>query len=309
MGAILNSHPEIAYRFEPFSRLRGHPAIQQAIGIINSEEFSDKDMGLIYDQLVCSYPMTDKPPFFPKSHSRYRGKAIAWPLCRRIPALQPAYIRWYSPRRGAPPLIFKEVAQVKLMERLQKQAAMRSLYLVRHPCALVASMVRGQTLDLMPLDRFDVLDNLLRAHDPELADKVVPQLGGLSPAAKNALLWRIDVERGVRTVRETQNGHIMIYENLCRDPHQGAEEALAFFGLDMDRRVREFVEESIGGNWASRWKFGELGGSQYFSVVRNPLLTMDKWKSQLSARDEEDVRRHVEDSEIYQYCAKLGDWD
>lgn len=309
LGAILNAHPEVAYRFEPFSRLRWHPSIREVVDIINAEDFSDESVGQVYERLLRSHPLTDKPPFFPKSHSHYRGKVFTWPLSRRISALQNAYGRWYSPRQENPLLIFKEVTETILMERLRERTNIRMIYLVRHPCSFVASMREGQRLNVMPSKRLNFLEGILVSHHPELAEEVVPQLDRISLAGKLALLWRCDVERGIRGARQAQHSHIMIYENLCREPMRRAEETLAFFGLDMDPRVTRFVEESSGEVRSSRWKHGELGISNYFSVFRSPLEMIEKWKTQLSDEEIRDVRRFVEDSEAYQYCADLGAWD
>lgn len=307
LGSIVNSHPDVAYRFEPFLRRRAHACIREAVKLIESESFSDADLPKIYEGLLPAHPLTDKSPFFQKSHSRSAGKSLLWPVCRGIGVLGGAYGRLYSPQ-GKPFLIFKEVSRRMLMQRLQDRTALRAVYLVRHPCAVVASMLRGQSADLMPSGRLDALGDLLADYDPELADKV-GAVDGLSPAAKNALLWRLDVEQGVRTARERDDGKVVLYENLCREPAKVAREVLAFFGLAWHANVERYVPASGGESSSVEESVNSDTSNSYFSVAKDTKETMNRWKSQLSAEEIGDILRHVEDSETFQYCAELGGWE
>ena len=68
LGAMVSSHPEIAYRFEPFHRLGAtQPAVEEALETIRSNEFSYKDLSSVYQALLPAYPQAEKPPFFPKN--------------------------------------------------------------------------------------------------------------------------------------------------------------------------------------------------------------------------------------------------
>ncbi|MGL6343136.1 MAG: hypothetical protein ACRC80_28855, partial [Waterburya sp.] len=68
LGAMVSSHPDVAYRFEPFHRLKKSKiAIATALEKIRAEDFSAQDLNLIYQALLPAYPEVEKPPFFAKN--------------------------------------------------------------------------------------------------------------------------------------------------------------------------------------------------------------------------------------------------
>ena len=192
VGSIIDSHPEVAYRFEPFHRLHHRRAISNWRERVERGDVSNRELHDGYRLLLPAHPEVEKPPFFPKRNAFNLGKRWLWPPARRIAPLALPFAKIYTPR-NRPPVVFKEVSLSRLFEQLASKTSMKLIYLVRDPRGVVASLTQGQRQGIMPTGQWTVLDSLMAKHDPALAERYRPQLDRLSPVEKNALLWRMEV--------------------------------------------------------------------------------------------------------------------
>jgi hypothetical protein len=209
---------------------------------------------------------------------------------------------------GRPSLVFKEVGLNDLLLPLVTRARLRAAILVRHPCAVVSSVLRGQAAGLMPTGRRAVAQDLLRRHDPELAARWESGLPAASPAAIEALLWRIEVESSLRATANETHVIRIVYEDLCRRPAELAREIFAHFGLPHHGETARLLREMASRDRSVRRRRGERGADDYFSVFRDSLASADRWKTELSSADARDVLNAVSDSEAFAACATIGSW-
>lgn len=307
LGAIINSHPDVAYRFEPLHRLADHPRVGRAREILLSETAEASQLEEVYAALLPAHPQLDKPPFFRKRWGRGVGQTLFWQACSHVRPLQPVFERLYTPP-GRPLVVFKEVGFARALERLVRVARLRTVYLVRHPCAVVSSSLKGQGQGLMPTGRLGVVQSLVETHDPALAARFAGRYDSLTNTQRNALLWRIDVERALAAIQGQENGMLVVYESLCRDPAAVSEAALTYFGLGPSEQTARFLEMSVTKDQGARWRSGEGLVNKYFSVFRDPLESMNKWKTALSAADQAEVFDIVSESAAFQSCAAIGNW-
>ena len=308
LGSIFNTHPLVAYRFEPFHRLRrSNPKIKQCIEAIKEERFTDADLPRLYDALLPAHPLAEKPPFFQKDNCRTLGRQPAWAVARRLGVFAGAFGRLYTPK-GKPPVVFKEITMESAMASLLKHTSIPVVYLVRHPCATVDSAVTGQQQKMMPTGRHDVLESLLKKHDPALADRFVPRLDSMDAVDKTALLWRIEVEQGIAAVQQSDRAMTLIYENLCRDSLGWSRKAFEHVGLEFHSQTQYFLEQlqNLADNGQKNRKKDFM--NSYFTVMRNPRKTMDRWKTRMPTEDQRRVLKLVEGSPAFEVCAELGAW-
>lgn len=306
LGSILNTHPQVAYRFEPFHRLKEYPAFCEARELLESEQLTESDLAKVYKILLPARPKIDRPPFFPKIHEMTWGKTWLRPAGLQFKSLGYLFKKLYSPR-NTPPLVFKEVTMEPMMQNLLARTTMKVVYLVRHPCGVVASTIKGQRAGVMPVGRHSVLDKLLIKHDPALAESLTTRWNQLGALDKETLLWRLDVEKGIAAAKSHPNALIVIYEDLCQRPEELTRQVFEHFKLDLTAQTLSFLENLSREKQPRGWR--EIGINSYFSVVRNPAAMKNKWKQQMSAVDQQRVLGWVADSEAFQYCANLGRWD
>ncbi len=306
LGSIADSHPQVAYRFEPFHRLRKYPKIHKARQLLQSPQLTDADLEQVYQLLLASHPKTERPPFFAKDYFTW-GKT--W---MRLPArvLKPVHplFRWMYTPNNRPALIFKEVTLEKVMTNLLAKTSMKIVYLVRHPCAVVNSTLSGMKKGYMPEQRHHILDQLLARHDPKLAEKYVSQFAQMGALEKETLLWRMDVEQGIAAAKDNSNALIIFYEELCVNPQAIAQQMFKHFGLDFSAQTAEYIKLFLGELAEKKVSYKEYGVKNYFSVFQNPAQIKDKWKQQLPANAQQQILGLLEESEAFQYCKDLGKW-
>jgi hypothetical protein len=310
LGAIVASHPDVAYRFEPKPGRRGRAAATEAA----ASRLVDPDVGMsdlaeIEAGLRLSDPCSDKPPFTP----RRRGalpfpflRGPMWAACRRFPALSPVHRLLYTPR-GRPLVVFKHVAQERACRRLLERTAVPIVYLVRHPCATISSILKGQRDGIMPNGRASVIERFVADNAPHLQRRFGTRIPSMGPHQHEALLWRWSVETSLAPALDATPPTLLLvhYENLCRNPAGETAKVLAHLGLAADPQVDAFVAAST--DPAARG-LREPGIRRYFSVFRNPLDSMDKWRRDLDDSTRREILEIVEESPVFQRGVAEADW-
>jgi hypothetical protein len=310
-GVLIDSSPDVIYRFEPFHRLSAvKPEFRRWFALLKNQGVREHDVDKIYSLLIAANPRTNKPPFFGDKRYALRraGRRQLWPVARAMPMFQGVYESLYSPQAG-PPLIFKEVTFVKPLRNLLEHTSIPIVYVVRHPCATVLSDIKGQTSGKMPSSRQLNLREIVDDLAPHLAQRFADVVSSSNIVARTALLWRCEVEACIDAMRNSGKGLVLTYEQLADDAWSQAQRMCGHFGLEFASEMRQFIDFLYGMEGRVDSRLRRTGwGNKYFSVYRNPRSQKDAWKSQISADDRKTVESIVEDSHAVAYCARLGNW-
>jgi hypothetical protein len=315
LGAIVGSHPRVAYRFEPLHRCgESDPRLRAVLQKLDragddDDDIDESTLDELYRALLPAHPETEKPPFISRDYRMrlHVGRAALWPLARRFAPVKPLF-RWLYTPRDNPVLVFKEVTYERLLYRLLTKTSMRLVYLVRHPAAVVSSTVKGQQAGLMSSGRQQIIAERIRRLDPEMPQRLRFDPASLCPLEIEALQWRFDVEEGLKAARASDNALVVLYEELCDKPAEVSDRVFRHFGLTMPEQTRKFIEDSTRPQVPQRVKHGEIGINSYFSVFRNPAESKSKWRTQMSADDQNRIMRLVEDSSAFAYGRASGQW-
>jgi len=312
LGALVSSHPDVAYRFEPLHRAQNLGGVAQAARArMHHSPMASEDLTELYEALLVAHPELEKPPFFPKRYPMVvaRGRRVLWPLARKSRAAAALFRFLYTPK-GRPFLLFKEVAEEETFRRLVQHTRIPLVYLVRHPCATVHSIVAGQRRGLMPSGRQGILGDFLKKYAPQLAERFGGRVNTMTPHEKAALLWRATAERCWEVLGTRGNLLPVFYERLCMEPISQLTAVLRLFGLDMESQVLRFLEASTGKRMTrARLSFGEIGISDYFSVFRDPAQSMSHWKRALDPAERKRIMKLVEDSPVFAAGMHEASWD
>ncbi|MEO1689951.1 MAG: sulfotransferase [Cyanobacteria bacterium J06631_6] len=314
LGAIVASHPEVVYRFEPFHRLnRSNVDVRDTFDLVRSDAFSTEDICQIYNTLIRAYPELEKPPFLANNSKRsfLWTKYLLWLIARKYPIFSSLYTNIYTPKDTAL-IVFKEVDYSELFLPLLKRTQVPLVYIVRHPCACIFSTMKGQEKSLIPTGRRSVLNNLLARYEPELAQKYGSRLDKLKISEQEALLWLIEVRRSFQACQEHSNGLTVFYEQLTKQPLETSEQVFQHLGLSMTQKSVEFIAESTNTSSSSSpssVKRGELGINSYFTVFRDPQKSRDRWKTEMPKEDQQRVKEIVADSEVFRFGVEKRLWD
>ena len=308
LGALVSSHPDVAYRFEPILRPRGQARrTREAIELLHAPGISDADLSSIREGLLVSDTFSDKPPFRSGTWRRTLLNAVkvpAWAVCRTFPALSPPYRRWFTPNRGL--VVFKMVAHEATFARLRVQTRIPLVYLVRHPAAMVASLLEGQRRGLMPSGRASVIRQFLADNAPALAARYSDRVDAMDAHEHEALLWRWSVEACIGEAAPSGRAvHVVFYENLCRSTRDEVERTLRFLSLELTAGVERFIEETTR---PSRRGIREIGIHRYFSVFRDPTKSVDRWRKTITREQQADIVSLVEESPVYRMGRERARW-
>ncbi len=311
LGAIVSSHPEVVYRFEPLHRAElVDESARIAARTVRSARFTSLDLPTVYQAMLPAYPEWEKPPFFQKNF-RMRlgsGRSLLWPLARSNRALQALFRYLYTPL-DHPYVVFKEVAAEDSFISLVVRTEIPMIYILRHPCGAVHSIVQGQKKGLLRTGRQNVLSAYMKDHAPALWDRYRGRIEAMSAYQKEALLWRTNVELCYEVIKQNPRVLVVFYEDLCRDPLKISTQVLQTLGLEMDEKVRAFIEASMRPRSSARFLAGEVGIRPFFSVFRDPVASMNSWKLGLSPRDRREIVELVKDGEVFAAGARIADWD
>ena len=158
-------------------------------------------------------------------------------------------------------LVVKEIRSNLLIEWLTGEFGVRTIVIVRHPCAVVASqLVRNWGTKRNVLDPFlsqpdfveDHLAGCLDYLNGENLDTVPKQL---------AARWAIENRAALEVARNNNRVLVVAYEQLVLDSHAELRKAFEFLGWPVDDRVWRTVERHLNPealsrphDWLGQWQ-------------------------------------------------------
>ena len=158
----------------------------------------------------------------------------------------------------------------------------RFIHILRHPCAVISSRLRGIESNLMQAKTY--LRPPFKAGMAEGYPFSLEELAESSFEEQTAFLWMICNQRIHEDMAGREGYRMVIYEDLCRELESTTRSLFEFAGLDWNGQTEAFIRQL-----ESKDK-GEAG---YFDIQRSPLASLDKWRSQLSGEQIAKVERIV----------------
>jgi LPS sulfotransferase NodH len=295
LAKIIDSHPDVVYRHEPDKTLPPpEPLTPDAVPALIARWAAVRRPSVV-----------TKRPFFAKSWqpvwARWTrallaggaGLAARTPLSWRIAAIPDLA----SATAGR--LLIKSIALSGGAGTLARALPdSRVVFILRHPCGQVASVMRGnrqRRFDLrttgtdMPFNEAAAVSHAAASGVTEAAFQALPD------AAKYAWSWRSFNETAYADLASQHNVHIVPYEALCADPVTVAGGVLAFIGLDWTPATADFVARSAAHQ-------GEAG---YYAVYRNAVAAAESWRRTMEPADIAAVRAVVAGSLLARFWPDL----
>lgn len=171
---------------------------------------------------------------------------------------------------GEPHCLIKSVSSICRVPLFAAAAPeMRFVHIVRHPGAVIASLLRGIEQGLMKRAVF--VDDVAALSNARELGISAEQLKRLSYEEQVACTWLIQNDKSHREVGAGANYRLVSYEQLCVDTAMMIRELCEFVGIAFDAQMASFISSMDGA--------GDDGG--YFSVAKNPRGSISRWESQL----------------------------
>ncbi len=279
LGKILDSHPETLYLHEPDSldplplALAPEPEAARALAP-RLQAWARAARAGRHVRVHGKLPLFRKAWRGPAGELAARASVLAAKAAARRGREWPVRIG-QVPEEA--PVIWKSIESLgRLGALLAALPGLRALVLVRHPCAYVASVLRGE--------RARRFASAVRAADDRgvyaqlAATGVARRLGVdldtiLDGTPEERLAWRWALFNA-KALAEAERGRVLVmrHEDLCERPREEAARALAHAGLGMHERVSAFIGSSTRG-----------GDSGYYGVRRDPRAAASRWRRELPA--------------------------
>jgi hypothetical protein len=298
LAKIIDSHPDVLYRHEPDATLASpSPLTPDAVGPLLARWAAETGARTV-----------TKRPYFRKSWQPGWARSLRMLLAMAVNAaarLPPPFRTLGDLRipdlgaQAAPRLAIKSIAWADgaaIMVRALPDS--RTIFILRHPCGQVASVMRGNRqlrFDLktagtdMPFDEASAIRFAAAYGIQERAFQALPD------AAKYAWSWRAFNEPTYAALAGQPNVHVVLYEALCAEPGTLVRRILKFAGLDWNPQTEEFLGRSTSHR-------GEAG---YYAVYRDAIAAAEAWRATMSPANQEAVRSVVAASPLVRFWPDL----
>ena len=163
----------------------------------------------------------------------------------------------------------------------------RFVHIVRHPCAVINSRLRGIESNLMTADTY--LRSPFEAGMAEEYPFTLEDLEARSYEERIAFHWMICNQRVNDDMSGREGYRLVVYEDLCQDLAATTRQLFDFAGLSFDEQTQEFLEQL---------ETMEPRDTRYFDILRPPQASLYKWREQLSDQQVENIKQIVSHSAI-----------
>lgn len=292
---VLDSHPRIHGCHEPFYQLSNNLELQGVFNRIKSGEGTAADTDVLTRQLMKACLETQKPPFFPKAFLKTPAllRTAAWSLAKVIQPMNPVFSYLSSGELNEQHRIVMKNRPFPGLERILEAMQASVLILLRHPCGVVSSWLRGVRMGVMKAD--SVVPEKVWAQYEDYLRPIgfAPEdLASMSSAGLLAINWLVDKLLFEQyQANSLMKAHVLVYCNAVRNPEQEWSKVFEWLHLPFDPAVRSFLIQSTQPGFDIRSLLGKK--YSYFSVQRGQTSPMDAWRKAMTAEEIREVMRIV----------------
>ena len=294
-GKIFDSHPATIYRHEPDSafRLQAVPLMAPVADVEHYRQIIE-DFAIAACRLRTE-PVSGRVPVFPKSYH----SALSFRTRQGVVLLSKA-LGTYWGSRNIPDfagrdrditMVWKSIeslGRLGLFARVLE--GVRAIHILRHPCGQITSVINGEAAGRFSDKSASSEDYGLLAHLTDTGSArrhgiTLDALRTMQPVERLAWRWVIFNEQAMMDTEGLDNCTTLRYEDMCRDPKNRTRELFAFAGLEWNDQTRDFIARSTGRD-----------SGRYYSVFKDPIRAMNKWRDTLPADQADRIIAIVKDT-------------
>lgn len=306
VGKLFDSHPDTLYRHEPDSVHR------LSLPLFPEKQDAPQYRGEL-EQFVAALPymrsskVVGKQPLFPKSYQStaalvaYRVSVMAANAVGHIKPNFPSPYRPTAKGSSQVHLVWKSIeSDGRLGVCIEALPDVRAVYLMRHPCGYVASILRGEAAghfgDSMPsANDLGLLQMLLATPGGKTHGLHLNDIWQLTPEERLAWFWVLTQEKILVDVEGCERVLPLRYEDVCADPMGVTRRMFEFVGLNWQEQTAEFVRTST-----------QATDTDYYSVFKGSRMSAERWRSELAAPVVERILRILRSSRVYRFYAEAA---
>jgi hypothetical protein len=253
---------------------------------------SAEERETVLDYWSRAYFAMRRPPFFKKDFSHCPSKVAwtAWLMVRASGRGYRLFENLFSPSaRANYDLVVKQGGLVRharqYIESLRPEAL---ITIVRHPCAVIASVRRGRKLKLMASkNRVKWLDG----HLPMCEDLgySAARVEEMSEVEFDALGWLLENNAYLLLSGERPNSHVIDYGDLCREARSVTQTLFEALDWQVTGQTERFLVDTCAPRKRAPLVSKLTAGHSYFSVYRPAKDSVNSWKQELSQQEQNEI--------------------
>lgn len=280
---VLDSHPAVCGSHEPFYQLTRDKTLVDLLERLKDGQGTDADAQFLVSTAIKGCIETHKPPFFRKNFLKTPAaiRTAAWMSARACHALKPAFEYLATGHLTSEHRLVIKNRPFPHLDRVLNAIKADALLLLRHPCGVVSSWMRGIKMGVMAADSADPVRVWeLYSEYLEPVGITPHELSQMSPAGVLAVNWLVDT----LIFKEYQNSRMrtrtIVYCDLVQNPLEEWPRVFDWLGLPFDPAVEAFLTQSSKPKFDVRSLLGRK--YRYFSVQGNETSPMVAWKKNMS---------------------------
>lgn len=295
LAKLFDSHPDVLYRHEP-DAVRFSTDLPFLPDRRDIEPYLPSAARYLLElQQDRSARSLGTRPFFGKSYRRsFRNAAFisGVTILKMLEGLGVSF-SMQLPQRFERCATAEVVIVVKSVNSLcraflfrQAMPHIKIIHIVRHPCGVIASRLRGISRGVMPSEVY--LESLCKMEEAKKYPFNLDCLYRSSLAKQMAYSWMIMNDKVIEEMQGDNHYYLIRYEDLCQDTFISSRKMFKFAGLSWSDQTEEFIHCTH-----------EKRSAGYFSVMRAPGSTMHRWRCELSGEHINEISSVISCSRIY----------
>lgn len=285
---LFNSHPGILYRHEILGRQLDQLDDSLLQNLINRGELNNSQKQLLRKFLLSANIQTDRPPFFEKDFLKLSSPRIhqmSWLATNALPLLSPLYRFLYTcnPAKLDHVLIKETRSTVNMKSILSGLRPAHTFFLVRHPCAVIASHLSGyQSGNMEEPSKANRLKWLANNQNSKIVQEQGLDEDSVCHLKIEEFLtyrWCAHTEDYFSLHNENDASSFVLYEKLLSSPNEELSKIFSHIELKDKDKMLDFERKSRQTDSMSLIE--KDSGNAFYSVFRGQDFDPLKWQKQL----------------------------
>jgi hypothetical protein len=306
IGKMFDSHPSTLYKHEPDRALRDvpmAPRLDEAVKLAAPiRRFFTQLPTLTHAHVAGSLPVFSKQyrSWLPQQvHSASVFSALTTAsLGWNLPVLQCAPINQPQVR-----VVWKSIDSLgRLGVILRVMESCRAIWITRHPCASIASTIRGElqkkfSSSVSASEDYGIMQMFLEAAGRR-RKLSVEHMRQFHPVERLAWIWVLVNEKAAEETQSMARCLNVRYEDVCLDPVAKMKELFSFSGLSWNEQTSSFIKASTLGVQPGKFEQLTQSSQRYYGIFRDPIRAAHKWKSDMKSEDIARVYKVLRQSDL-----------
>ncbi|RMD90844.1 MAG: sulfotransferase [Alphaproteobacteria bacterium] len=234
---------------------------------------------------ILKKPYRSRPAHLLRSSMIYGLRGLETVIGPRVQRLRIPDLVSRRRRQGLSTVIKSVTGLARLPIYAAARPEMPIVHVIRHPCAVVASLLRGIRKGKMP--RPHLYDRQLRLPPARRHGLDRAAADRLDDLETTAWRWLIMNDWALEACPADARVRVLRYEDMAREPMAQAREMLRWCGLPWTPASEAFLEQS---------SHGPAAGVRYHGVMRDSRAAAERWREELSESEVARIHDIVHDS-------------